>query len=463
MNRIADRCCKAAVAAVLAVGVLGSPVSSAIGLVSCTVYATGTPSISTVGTATPVTGSATLPINQTSSNVCNSSVSGSATQNGGTTQNGVSSTTGSAEVDANAMLTAAGPPPTATPITLLLTQTGSTTTTLNGTYNVNAATGDSTSATGLGVTDTAQVFSLLPGESASYTLTVQYNGINGGQSQYLVYLPAFVGQLVDNGAPNSTPTTVLDYSQTAANLPRGIPGTPFNYTQTYTGTLSNTSSVTHTYTVGTQVSDNQMGEFWLSGPARQTGIPFTAYAQFNVRLQLQDLTYPPPPVQPTITSWSPTSGPVGTVITVNGTGLAGLTSAWVGAGHDATIQNDTATSVQIVVPKDASTAQLALGNGSKWVFTGGAFTVTGTAPPPAPLSISSWGPTSGPVGTVITINGTGLAGVKYAWVGAGHDAVIQNATANSVQIVVPKDASSGQLALGNGSTWVFTSGSFTIH
>ncbi len=53
---------------------------------------------------------------------------------------------------------------------------------------------------------------------------------------------------------------------------------------------------------------------------------------------------------PVITSFAPTSGPVGTVIVVHGTGLAGTANAWIGAAHDATIVNYSANEVHITVP-----------------------------------------------------------------------------------------------------------------
>ncbi len=167
-----------------------------------------------------------------------------------------------------------------------------------------------------------------------------------------------------------------------------------------------------------------------------------------------------PPATPVITAFSPVSGPAGTVITVSGTGLQNLTAAWVGNARDGKLQNDTASSVQIVVPSDASTGQLALGNGSGWAFSSGTFTVTSATP--GPIVISKFSPTSGAPGTVITINGTGLQNLTAAWVGNARDGKLQNDTATSVQVVVPADASTGQLALGAPPSWGFSSGTFTV-
>ncbi|MHB8699354.1 MAG: IPT/TIG domain-containing protein, partial [Sulfuricaulis sp.] len=49
----------------------------------------------------------------------------------------------------------------------------------------------------------------------------------------------------------------------------------------------------------------------------------------------------PPPTstvypQQSITNFSPSAGPVGTVVTMNGSGFTGTTSAWVGTAKNAT-------------------------------------------------------------------------------------------------------------------------------
>ena len=89
------------------------------------------------------------------------------------------------------------------------------------------------------------------------------------------------------------------------------------------------------------------------------------------------------------------------------------------------------------------------------------FTLTGSQPPP-PFVINSWGPTSGPAGTVVTINGTGLASTKQVWVGAGHDGKVISATDTTLQIQVPTDASTGHIAISNGTSWRFTGGMLSV-
>src|SRR6266702_4480566 len=76
-------------------------------------------------------------------------------------------------------------------------------------------------------------------------------------------------------------------------------------------------------------------------------------------------------------SVGPLSGPPGTVVTISGSGLTNITTAWVGAAHDAGVTNVSGgTSVQITIPKDATTGSIGIYNGSQWGFTAQTFTVT---------------------------------------------------------------------------------------
>ena len=90
---------------------------------------------------------------------------------------------------------------------------------------------------------------------------------------------------------------------------------------------------------------------------------------------------------PTISSFTPTSGPVGTLITITGTNLSGATSSgWIGSAHDAAVANVSSTTVTMTVPNDAPVAadQLTVFTGGGTAFSGTNFTVTSGGTPPAP-------------------------------------------------------------------------------
>src|ERR1039457_3394231 len=97
-------------------------------------------------------------------------------------------------------------------------------------------------------------------------------------------------------------------------------------------------------------------------------------------------TYP----QPLPLSFSPTSGPPGTVITVTGSGFTGLTQVWIGNAHDSTVYVVNDKLVKVTVPSDATTAHLGFINPQRSDFLPTNFTVTkATTPAPKP------GPTAG--------------------------------------------------------------------
>lgn len=76
--------------------------------------------------------------------------------------------------------------------------------------------------------------------------------------------------------------------------------------------------------------------------------------------------------------------------------------------------------------------------------------------------ISGMAPVSGPVGTVITVTGSGFTGARRAWVGNGHDAGLQLIDDAHLKLTVPADASSGSIAVLNAQKAAFSPTSFSL-
>jgi hypothetical protein len=79
--------------------------------------------------------------------------------------------------------------------------------------------------------------------------------------------------------------------------------------------------------------------------------------------------------KPTITKFSPASGPVGTVVTIKGTNLSGATKVTFN-GVKGTITSDTATKIKVKVPSGATTGKIKVVTPDGKVKTATAFTVT---------------------------------------------------------------------------------------
>ena len=90
-----------------------------------------------------------------------------------------------------------------------------------------------------------------------------------------------------------------------------------------------------------------------------------------------------------------------------------------------------------------------------------------TPPPVVPVtykqpSIANFSPSSGPVGTVVTMNGSGFTGSNLAWVGATHNGVVTVVSDTQVRITIPAGATTGAIGIFNPSYVAFSATSFTV-
>jgi IPT/TIG domain len=154
-------------------------------------------------------------------------------------------------------------------------------------------------------------------------------------------------------------------------------------------------------------------------------------------------------VTPTITSFSPSSGSVGCVVSIIGTNMNNPNVTKVTFGADTgtpedqtTVQVISATEVRAAVPTGADTGKLTVTNSSGTSLdSSGTFTVSGSCP-----TITSFAPTSGPVGTAVTITGTAFTGatsVTFNNVTAPGFTV--NGPGTQITVAVPTGATTGAI------------------
>jgi hypothetical protein len=146
----------------------------------------------------------------------------------------------------------------------------------------------------------------------------------------------------------------------------------------------------------------------------------------------------PTRAQATITGFSPTSGVVGTSVTISGTGFAGATAVTFN-GVSAAFTVDSATRIRATVPGGATTGPIAVTAPGGIATSGAVFTVL----PPAlctyslsPLDLSNRSAAGGPVDIIVTTPaGCPVAATSFQpWVGVTSITPNGGTTTVSLQI-----------------------------
>jgi hypothetical protein len=150
-------------------------------------------------------------------------------------------------------------------------------------------------------------------------------------------------------------------------------------------------------------------------------------------------------ITPTITSINPTAGPVGTSVTITGNnfGTSQGTSAVTFGGATATPTSWSPTSIVVPVPAGATTGNVIV-TAASFASNAVAFAVT-----PA---LTSLNPTSGPVGTSVTISGTSFGATQGSSTVTfnGTSATPTSWSATSIGVPVPNAATTGNVVVTVG-------------
>ena len=235
-----------------------------------------------------------------------------------------------------------------------------------------------------------------------------------------------------------------------------------------TGSMSWGSGDTSTKTVSVPISNRtpfsgtKAFTIKLTSPTGGASLGSPNSATVTIKGSKASTTPAPSYVQPMISNFSPASGAVGTVVTINGTGFTGLNAAWAGEAHNAGISVVSNTQAKVTIPAGATTGAIGIFNPSYTAFTASSFTVTASAPSYVQPQISNFSPASGKVGTVVTINGSGFTGLNAAWAGAAHNAGVSVVSNSQVKVTIPAGATTGAIGIFNPSYVAFTASSFTV-
>jgi hypothetical protein len=265
--------------------------------------------------------------------------------------------------------------------------------------------------------------------------------------------------------PNGTATSSNDFTVATSSCPTITsfsPGSgPVGTSVTINGTnftgvtavLFNTTSVT-SYTV------NSSTKITATVPSGATSGPIKVTASGGTGSGLSNFTVTTSVPAPTISSFSPPSGPVGTSVTINGTNFSGsgfTTSAVTFNNVTASFTVNSSIKITATVPSGATDGKIRVTTPGGTATSSTSFDVTTQAAP----TISSFSPTSGPVGTSVTINGTNFVNVSSVT----FNNVTASSTTNSstkITATVPSGATDGKIRVTTPGGTATSSSSFDV-
>ena len=158
---------------------------------------------------------------------------------------------------------------------------------------------------------------------------------------------------------------------------------------------------------------------------------------------------------PSVTSFLPASGPAGAIVTLTGNGFTGVTAVRFN-GVAAAFGVVSAKQITATVPLTATTGRIAvttpIGSGTSLA----SFTVI-----PAPV-ITSFLPAAGPVGTAVTLTGTGFTGATAVTFGGAAAASFNVVSATQISATVPAGATTGKVTVTTAGGTGQSTTSFTV-
>ncbi len=167
--------------------------------------------------------------------------------------------------------------------------------------------------------------------------------------------------------------------------------------------------------------------------------------------------------QPQVTGYNPTSGPIGTTVTITGNNFPTSGNTVRFNGITASISSNTSSQIVTSVPSGATDGNIMVDFGSGFVTVGFFDVTTGGNPN---HTISSINPTSGTQGDLIVITGTNFSTTPSdhtVYFNGSSPADVKNSTATSLQVEVPHDATTGKIEVILSGNSAFSPVDFTMN
>jgi hypothetical protein len=157
-----------------------------------------------------------------------------------------------------------------------------------------------------------------------------------------------------------------------------------------------------------------------------------------------------------ITSFSPTSGPVGSAVAITGVNFTGATAVAFNSVNAPSFTVDSATQITATVPVGATSGPIKVTTPGGLATSSANFTVV-----PAP-AITSFSPTSGGVGTAMTITGSGFTGATGVAFNGAAAATYAVQSDTQITASVPAGATTGPISVATPGGTATSGASFTV-
>jgi hypothetical protein len=162
---------------------------------------------------------------------------------------------------------------------------------------------------------------------------------------------------------------------------------------------------------------------------------------------------------PSVSSFNPTSGPVGTSVQISGSGFqdGSVATSVTFNGTAATFTVDSNVQITATVPAGATDGPIAVTDSEGTGTSATNFDVTASPVP----TITSFSPTSGPAGTSVVITGTGFTGATAVTFN-GTSATFTVNSNTQITATVPAAATDGPIAVTTPGGTATSSTSFDV-
>jgi hypothetical protein len=248
-----------------------------------------------------------------------------------------------------------------------------------------------------------------------------------------------------SGGGASNPPNITSFNPTSGIIGAQVTIIGSNFDGTTGVSFNATSATSFTIVSNLQIRATVPGGA-TSGPISVTNADGTAQSSSNFTVL----------APPSITSFTPTSGPVGTAVTITGTNFTGVTSITFNGTPSASFTLDSDTQARAVVPAAGTSGPIIVSNAAGNAGSVSNFTVTQTP------SITSFTPVSAPMGTQITITGlnfTGTTAVSFNGL-AASTFTIDSPT--QIRAAVAPGSTTGKISITSGDGTGLSTNDFVV-